>query len=545
MEIVLQIFTVLGGLALFLYGMKLMSEGLEAAAGSGFKNILEKITKNRFIAVITGTLITMIIQSSSATTVMVVGFVNAGLMNLAQAVGVIMGANIGTTITGIIVSLKVGDYAPLAIFIGVFLIIAAKRDKLKFQGQIIAGLGILFLGMTMMGDTLKPLSSNETAISVFEYAQNPFIGILIGLIFTAVIQSSSASIGIVITLGMSGLLDLSSAIFIIYGANIGTCVTALLASIGASKSAKKVAVMHFSFNIIGTLLFTIITLLPFGYVDFLKSLFDNNIGTQIALSSTIFNITTTVLLFPFANLLVKIADLVVPEKGDEEKSNKRLLHLDYRMLSSPHIAVEQTHREVERMGRIALENYRLSVDTFLNRNTKNIEKIKKNEEIINFLNHEISKFLVKLSSAELENKDSKMVGSLHHVINDIERVGDHAENIMEFSTPFIEDKKMFSVEALDELKEITVAVEQVIVEAIEVFSKQVYDKEKIDKIAQKEEDVDDKVILYKDNHIARLNKEVCKPTSGMLFVNMLSDLERVSDHAYNIALSLKYNLLNT
>ena len=539
MELVFKIFLLLGGLALFLYGMKLMSDGLEAAAGSKFKNILELVTKNRFIAVLTGTFITAIVQSSSATTVMVVGFVNAGLMKLTQAVGVVMGANIGTTITGIIVSLKVSDYAPLAIFIGVMFIIAAKRDKMKFQGQIIAGLGILFLGMSLMGDTLKPLSSNETAVSMFEYAQNPFIGILIGLAFTAMMQSSSATMGIVITLGMSGLLDLSSAIFIVYGSNIGTCVTALLATIGASKAARKVAVVHFSFNIIGTVIFTAITLLPFGYVSFLESLSAENVGAQIALSSVVFNITTTVLLFPFANILVKIADFVIPIGEDDDKLSKKLLHLDPRLLTTSHIAADQTYKEVERMARLALENYKLSIDTFLNRNQKNSETVKKNEEVINFLNHEITKFLIKVGALELEDSERKLIGSLFHVVNDIERIGDHAENIVEFSLPFIEKEITFSPVAIEELKSVSDKVEEVLAEAINIFANKVYDKEVLGQIAQKEDEVDNKVQQSKDNHVERLNKGLCTPDSGMLFINMLDDLERVSDHAINIANPLR------
>ncbi|MCL2036002.1 MAG: Na/Pi symporter [Oscillospiraceae bacterium] len=540
LALALAVFTVACGLAFFLYGMKMMSDGLEAAAGSRFKNILEMVTKNRLVGVITGALITALVQSSSATTVMVVGFVNAGLLSLVQSVGVIMGANIGTTITGLIVSLKIGDYAPLLVAIGLFMIIMTKRDKIKFQGQILAGLGILFLGMTMMGDTLKPLSKNETALSVFEMAQNPLIGILIGLVFTAVIQSSSATIGILVTLGGAGLFGLDSAIYVIYGACIGTCVTAIIASIGATKMAKRVSVAHLAFNVIGTTIFTVITIASMGgLVNLIVRIVGDDVGRQIAIATVVFKVTTTILLFPFAGYLVKIAYLVIPEKETEDSDAKRLLHLDVRILNTPHVAVGQTFKEVERMARLSLENYKLSIDTFLNRNPNNTETIKKNEEIINFLNHEITKFLVKVGALDLEEQDRKVMGSLFHVVNDIERIGDHAENIMEFSLPFMEDEKLFSTVAMEELKDVSDAVQKVLEDAIDTFVGQHYDKEEIDKVAAEEDEVDHKVQQFKDNHVARLNKGVCSAASGMLFVNMLGDLERVSDHALNIANPLR------
>ncbi|MCL1903540.1 MAG: Na/Pi cotransporter family protein [Oscillospiraceae bacterium] len=536
-KVVMDIITVGCGLALFLYGMKLMGEGLEAAAGSKFKKILEWVTKNRLIGVLTGTLITAVIQSSSATTVMVVGFVNSGLLQLSQAVGVIMGANIGTTVTGLIVSLKISEIAPIAVILGILLIIGSKKVKFKHAGYIIGGLGILFLGMTMMGDTLKPLADNESALALFEKVQNPFLGIFLGLLFTALIQSSSATIGILIVLGNSGILTLDSGIYMIYGACIGTCVTAIIASVGASRAAKRVSVVHFCFNTIGTVVFAVITILPLGYVDFLKNLIGDDIGRQIAVATVIFKVAMVVLLFPFANVLVKIANFVIPVKEDE-MSTKRLLHLDSRIFSMPHIAVEQTRLEVERMAKLALDNYRLSVDMFLNRDTKNVEKIKKNEELINFLNHEITKYLIRINTLELESNDRKLIGSFFHIVNDIERIGDHAENIMEFSIPFIEEKKMFSQDAVDELKKLTTDVENVIESSIKYFSEQVYNQEEIDRIDTKEEEVDEEVEQFTDNHILRLNEGVCTPTSGMLFVNMLSDLERISDHAKNIVTSL-------
>lgn len=535
----LTIIEALCGLALFLYGMKIMADGLEASAGSKFKQFLDTITKNRIVGVAAGALVTMVIQSSSATTVMVVGLVNAGLLELAQAVGVIMGANIGTTITGVIVSLNIGDIAPIFVVVGVLLIFAAKKNSLKFIGQVLAGLGILFLGMEMMG-VLKEFSENEWVISVFENTSNPFLGLLVGLAFTALIQSSSATLGIIITLGSVGILDLHSAIFMLYGMNIGTCVTAMIASVGASKNAKRTAVIHLIFNVLGAAFFSVITVLPIGYADFISNMFENDTGKQLAAAHVIFNIFTTVLLFPLANQLVRIANKVIPVAEGEDIAHKKLVHLDQRVLNIPHIAVEQIHREVERMAKVSLENYKLSIDTFLNRNVHNIDMIKDNEETINFLNHEITRYLIRVSRLELEKKDSRLIGSLHHVINDIERVGDHAENIMEFSAAYIEDETMFSDAALNELSEMAKNVQKVLESAIEVFGGHVYKEEEINRIVDMEEAVDDEMQRYKDNHIERLNGGVCKPASGMLFINMLSDLERVADHSMNIALSLRF-----
>ena len=540
-EVIMQIVTVLGGLALFLYGMKLMSGSLEAAAGSKFKNILNWVTKNRFVGVATGAFITAVIQSSSATTVMVVGLVNSGLLKLAQAVSVVMGANIGTTVTGLIIALKVNDIAPAAIAIGVLIIMASKRDKMRHTGQIIAGLGILFLGMNTMSGVLKPLAGTEAASNLLSSIDNPLIGILIGLVMTAIVQSSSATTGTVIMLGGTGILPLHIGIFIIFGAEIGTCVTSLIASIGASRNARQVSVIHFTFNIVGTILFSTITLASggagHGYLRMLENYISDDVGRQLAIAHIIFNASTALLLLPFIKYLVKWANFVIPLK-EEEKTAKKLIYINEQIFTMPHIAVEQTRKEVERMANLALENYRLSVEMFLERNIKNTDEIKKNEEIINFLNHEITRYLVKINALKLESNDRKLIGSFFHVVNDIERIGDHAENIMEFSMPFIEEKKMFSSEAVEELRKVTSMVEKVVEDSIKYFVLQNYDQSEIDRIDSLEEEVDVIVEQFKNNHIDRLNMGRCTATSGMLFVNMLSDLERVSDHANNIVTSL-------
>ena len=542
--IAIPVITVLCGLALFLFGMKYMSDGLEASAGSKMKSVLEKMSKNRFIAMITGMTITFLIQSSSATTVMLVGFVNAGLMKLTQVIGVIMGANIGTTITGVIVSLKITEYTPIAIIVGCFIILAAKRNSTKYKGQTLAGFGILFLGMTLMSGALKPIAEIPAVENALATASNPFVGLLVGMVVTEIVQSSSAVTGILIALGATGAIDLSTAIFIVFGTNVGTCITALLASLSANRAAKRVAVMHISFNVIGSVLFTTITLIsmnfPVSLIQMIENIRPGDVGQQIAIVHVIFNLVTAIVVFPFAGLLPKLAEKIIPEKKEEEASRKRLLHLDERIFATPHIVVAQTIKEVERMGHLALDNFKLATDSFLNRNDKNNDKIKKNEELINFLNHEITGYLIKISALKLDEEDRKTIGSLHHVLNDIERIGDHAENIMEFSAPFIDDKNLFSPVAVSELKDVVADVEHVLASAIDLFAAQTHDQDELMRIRKKEDGVDGKVEQSKNNHIERLNQGVCTSVSGMLFVNTLDDLERVSDHAVNIADSLKF-----
>jgi phosphate:Na+ symporter len=495
--------------------------------------------------VITGLGVTAIIQSSSTVTAMLVGFVNAGLLQVTQTVGVVMGANIGTTVTAFIVSLDIGEIAPVLIIAGVLVIFFAKNNTVKYTAQIVVGVGILFYGMEGMKESLEPFTENLQPL--FEQTKNPFLGILLGFAVTAIFQCSSAVTGVLVvlagTLSPEGIpaIDLSSAIFIIYGSNIGACTTSLLASIGAIKKARKVSVVCFAFNIIGTIIFTIITVLPLGYINLLETLLPNP-KMQIAVAHLVFNTVTAIVLFPVAGILEKIADFVIRIKDpdSEEKNGQTLEHLDHRLLNPPSIAVEASYREIARMAKLALKNYRLSMDMFLNRNLKNTQRIKDNEATINFLNHEITGFLVKISSLDLDVGERNTVGSFYHVVNDIERVGDHAENIMEFSADFIKNPNLFSETAIGELKKVSDDIENVLSSAIDMFEKRVYNHDELERILNKEEGVDESVKIYKRNHVDRLNKQICTPTSGVIFINMLTDLERVSDHAANIALSLRF-----
>ena len=541
MDWIKLVLSLVGGLGLFLYGMKLMSDGLEAAAGSQLRRWLEALTGNRFIGVLVGAAITAIIQSSSATTVMVVSFVNAGLMQLSQAVGLIMGANIGTTVTGILVTLKVSMIAPVATFIGIAIVMFAKKKKLQSIGQIIAGFGILFMGMDMMSAAMKPLSGSPDFMHLIQQARNPLIGVLVGALLTALIQSSSAFTGVLIALAMAGVLDFQTGIFLVFGTNIGTCITAILASLGANRTAKRAATVHLLFNAIGTGIFLVIALLPIGFVGWIENLIPNSVAGQIAITHVIFNIVTTVLLFPFANQLVFLASKIIPGK-DKERAERRLEYLDSRTFDAPLIAVTQVHKEVERMANMALENYRLASQIFLKRQPELVEDALVTEEVINFLNHEITRFLVKISALNLDYTSSKLVGSLYHVVNDIERVGDHAENIVEFSQAYIDNEKFFSEEAIDELTAISSKVEKMLAHAIDIFSAGDYVQSEMDKVRSEEKNIDSEIRQYKENHIKRLEKDACTQSSGALFINMLNDLERVADHAENIALSLRYQL---
>jgi len=541
MDWIKLVLSLIGGLGLFLYGMKLMGDGLELAAGSQLRRWLEALTGNRFIGVLVGAAMTAIIQSSSATTVMVVSFVNAGLMQLSQAAGLIMGANIGTTVTGVLVTLKVSMIAPIAAFIGVAIMMFAKKKKIQSIGQIIAGFGILFMGMDMMSNAMEPLSEIPEFMNMIQYARNPFVGVLVGALLTALIQSSSALTGVLIALATAGVLDLQTGIFLVFGTNIGTCITAILASLGANRTAKRAAVVHLLFNIIGTVVFLVIALLPIGFVEWIESLVPNSVAGQIAMTHVVFNIATTILLFPFAKQLVFLASKII--SGEDKKPAEKILkYIDTRILDTPPVAVAQIRKEVERMAALALGNYRLAIQIFLKRQPDLIEDALATEEVINFLNHEITRFLVKISALNLDYIDNKMIGSLYHVVNDIERVGDHAENIVEFSQSYIDDEKFFSEAAVAEMASISSKVEKMLAHSIDIFSAGNYVQSDMDDIHTEEKTIDSGIKQYKENHIKRLEKNTCTQSSGALFINMLNDLERVADHAENIAYSLRYQL---
>lgn len=532
-----NIATLLSGLGLLLYGIKILGEGLELAAGAKLKVLLEKMTSNRFAAVFVGFVITTLIQSSSTTTVMVVGFVNTGIMNLTQAIGVIMGANIGTTTTSILVSLDIGKYAPIAIGIGVFLSMLTKKTTKKHIGLAITGFGMLFLGMTLMKDAMEPLANSPVFSEWLMNANNPFVAILIGTVITAVIQSSAASIGILQALASQGLIPLHFAAYVIYGQNIGTCITALISSIGTTKNSKRTAVMHVLFNVFGTVIFIILTkLLPF--TDWIESLTDNTM-MQLSLVHIIFNVVSTLIMFPFADkVLVKLVCLIVPDKKDSSEDDFKLKFVDNLMINTPPFAVAQVSKEVHRMAGLARQNFSIAAEDLLNKSCDHFDEVQHTEEVINFLNHNITPILVKINSLDLSYSDAKYIGRVFHVINDIERIGDHAQNLEEAAKSRVNEGIEISAEGERELREMYETTLKLIDGSIEAFTAQILDNEKAEQLSEYETSVDDMQTEFEQSHIERLNAHKCNTRAGMLFINTITDFERVADHATNIAWSV-------
>lgn len=523
-----------GGIGLFLFGIKFMGDGLELAAGSKLKKLLEVLTSNRFLAVLVGFVVTAVIQSSSATTVMVIGFVNAGLMNLAQAVGVIMGANIGTTVTSVLIALDLTDIAPLAIFIGVILMIFFKKKMTTHIGQIICGFGLVFLGMSTMSSSMEPLRDFQPFQDFIINAKNPFMGVMIGLVMTAIIQSSSATIGILQALASQNLVPIEFAVYVLFGMNIGTCVTALISTAGTKVNSKRAAIIHLLFNVFGTGIFMLISAYT-PYISWLKTLSDSTM-VQISIAHIIFNVVSTVILFPFANVLVKLSCRLVPgkEAADEEM---HLKYLDERILNTPPFAIVQVGKEVKRMAEMAQKNFVAASNALIDMDVSNVEKIAEREKAINFLNHKITSYLIKINSLDLLENDSKYIGSLFHVVNDIERIGDHALNLSEAAQKSVEDKLTLSDKAKEELRDLFNTTEELLTGAIDAFDKQTLTVDESFKLYELEEHIDDLSDLYQNTHIVRLNNMECSTEAGMLFVNTITDFERVGDHAINIAFS--------
>ncbi|MBQ2676113.1 MAG: Na/Pi cotransporter family protein [Clostridia bacterium] len=534
-----HLFEFLSGLGLFLLGMNMMSEGLELAAGSTLKKLVSVLTTKKILGVLVGIVVTGVIQSSSATTVMVVGFVNAGIMTLAQSVGVIMGANIGTTVTSVLVAFNPEFIGPFAIFFGVVLVAFFKKKMLNHMGGVLAGFGILLLGLDLMSSGMNPLRDFKPFTDMLvEFSENPILGLLAGIIFTAVIQSSSASIGILQGLAMAGaIVDVRAALFVLFGQNIGTCVTALLSSVGTSKTAKRTAVVHLLFNVLGALIFTVICMvLPVG--DWLRAA-TPNVAWQIAIAHIVFNVVSTLLLMPFSNLIVKLACLIVRGKEGSEDELK-LLYVDERILKTPPIAVAQIIRETERMAEMAKKNITLAVSMFEKVDDNVVEDIYKREKYINYLNHEITLYLVKINALDLAESDSKMIGSLFHVVNDLERIGDHAENLLEAALQNKNNTVAISKAAIDELNIMFNDVITVFTLAMDQFDKGKYDANVVQEINRIEANVDKMADEFQINHVERLNQLKCSPESGMVFAKAVSNLERVSDHATNIADALDF-----
>lgn len=525
----------LSGMGLLLYGIKILGEGLELAAGAKLKILLERMTRNRFFAVLVGFVITTLIQSSTATTVMVVGFVNTGIMNLTQAIGVIMGANIGTTTTSVLVSLDIGKYAPIAIGIGAFWSMLAKKNVHKHLGLAVTGFGMLFLGMTLMKNSMSPLAESEIFKNWIISAENNYaLAIIIGAVTAAVLHSSAASIGILQALASKGLIPLNFAVYVIYGQNIGTCITALISALGAKKNSKRTAVMHILFNVFGTVFFIAVSqFIP--YTKWIEQLFPSNTMMQLSMVHIIFNVVSTVIMFPFAKLLVKLSCLIIPDKNEEGENDFSMQYVDSLMLKTPPFAVAQVAKEVHRMALLARNNFSIAAQDLLNNTTEHFDEIQHNEDVINYLNHNITPILVKINSLDLAYQDAKYIGRVFHVINDIERIGDHAQNLSEAAQSRVNEKIRFSSEAESELKCMYETVLDLVDTSIDSFTNQEITYDEASKVNSLEESIDKMQETFEQLHIDRLNDRSCDTKAGMLFVNTITDFERVGDHATNIA----------
>lgn len=533
---VANILSMAGGLGLFLFGIRTMGDGLENAAGAKLKRMLEVLTGNRFLAVLVGFVVTAIIQSSTATTIMVVGFVNAGMMSLAQAVGVIMGANIGTTVTSLLIALNFSSVAAASVLVGVILMLASKKTVVKNLGAIFTGFGLLFLGIDMMSDSMAPLRDSagfmNFIVTVSESPLRPLFGIILGIVMTAVLQSSSASVGVLQTLAMQGLVPLKFSVFVLFGQNIGTCLTALFSTVGAKKNSKRAAVIHLLFNLIGTGIFILIALLT-PYVEWIEKLSPDPMA-QIAISHIVFNIVSTVVMFPFAKVLVKLSCLLVPGKDDSE-SEMHCKFIDDRLLNTPPFAVMQVSKEVARMAKLARDNFETSAHALINRSDKDLDKVMENEEIINYLNHHITSYLVKLNALDITDSDSDYIARVFHAINDIERVGDHAINLAEAAQHNIGEGLKFSDPAREELNQLCGSVVTLLERSMAAFDNQSLSDDEAKELSDLEEHIDDLTLECQDSHIFRLNRKECNTEAGMLYLNTITDFERVGDHAINIA----------
>lgn len=527
-----------GGLGMFIYGMQIMASGLENAAGNRMKSLLEALTRNKLMGVLLGAFITAVIQSSSATTVMVVGFVNAGIMNLTQAMGVIMGANIGTTITGWLVSagewaefLKPSTLAPIAIAVGVVVMLTGKRKTSKDVASIVVGFGLLFVGIDTMSGAVSPLKEVPAFTNLFiTLGGNPILGILVGAGVTAIIQSSSASVGILQSLAGAGLIPFNAAIYIIMGQNIGTCVTAMMSSVGAKKNAKTAALMHLLFNVIGTVLFSVAAIAFFTIVNpaWGRGMISQ---TQISTVHTAFNIATTVLLFPLSGLIIKLAKFIGRVKDDEQKAN--VVSLDERILQTPSIALQATIAEVGRMGSVVKDTLVVAKEVLFTQKTEDIMQLREDEEVVDKFCSAITEYAIKITSLQISEKEHAQAARLLQVVNDIERISDYCENISEYAEELKLQKFQFSEMGQVELREMIEVCFDCYNYAIEAFMEE--NKDKALKVIENETRADDLEIKLRAKHIKRLTNNQCNTEAGIVFLDMLICLERISDHARNIA----------
>ena len=531
-----NIISLLGGLGLFLFGMKYMSDGLNQVAGKKMKNLLEKLTRNRFKGFLLGVLVTAVIQSSSATTVMLMGFLNAGIMDLAQATGVIIGANIGTTITAVLIAIDVSAIAPFCIFIGTVMALFSKKQTQKFVGQIILGFGVLFFGLKYMSgpEAMGVLKTSAAFQAFITKANNPFLGLLIGFIMCSVLQSSSASIGVLQALAMTSasLMPMKFAIYLIIGINVGSAMPLFLSAIGAKTNAKRAAVIYFIFDFVGMLLFTPIALIFPQYTEWITSLSDNG-SVQVAIAHIIFKVVTAFVLLPFIKWIVKLSEIIIKPK--EHDTKLRFEFIDKKISNNPVSTALQIGSEVERMARLVRYNFVIACEGFLVMDDSKKRELAENEELINWLNHNISDFMITVTSKEITGDVSEYIGKLFHVITDLERIGDHAENIMHRISMAKEENLGFTDAGITEFKEIYEVDLELLDRALGAFTNKHLTDTEEHQLHYLEDTIDYLTLQAQDNHVQRLRDKKCHTASGVIFTKALQDLERVGDHSYNIA----------
>lgn len=531
------IFLLLGGVGLFLFGMQMMSDGLEQVAGARMRSILEFFTRNRLVGMFVGIIFTGIIQSSNATTVMVVNFVNSGLMDLYQAAGVILGANIGTTVTGQLIAFNLSDIAPLFVITGVVMFMFFGNQMIKKIGSVILGFGILFMGLSTMSGTMSALKESPHILNLLQSLTNPLAAILVGLCVTSVLQSSSATVGIIILMANQGLLEFAICPFMILGCNIGSCVSALLASLIGRKDAKRAAWIHFLFNIIGSLIIFIILMFALDPItELYMNISGGNPGRAVANAHTSIKVLEVILLFPFMTWVVKATYKIIPGEDTKPEDDYSLKYISNAATPAVTTAVVNAILELQHMGELARTNLKVSMETLCNPDLKQIEEVYEREKYIDYLNREITDYLVKISALEIPMADAKLVGGLFHVANDIERIGDHAENFADSAKDRLERGISFSEKAITQISDMTDMVVKALDYALDMFSKR--NPEHMKDVLDLENAVDEKERKIQKSHVKRLSKGKCTPEAGMIYSDTVSGLERAADHATNIAFAI-------
>ena len=545
LDIFYAILAALSGLGVFIFGMKILGDNLEAVAGNRIKHMFGFIDKSRFVGVGIGAGVTAVIQSSSAVTVMLIGFVNAGLMTLPQATSVVFGANIGTTITAQIVALGFGGIKNVQITvifaacagIGAFMLLFAKKDILKKIGSIVCGLGMIFVGLQVMGDSMESFKEAPIIVNALQSVTNPILLVLLGAVITGIIQSSSAMTGLVITMSAAGIITFPQAMYVIVGSNIGTCVTSLICSIGTTTNAKRVAIIHLIFNLLGSILFMLTDLFA-HYADLLMSWFDTA-QMQIAMLHTMFNVATTIILIPFITPLVKLVTLIIPDKkgAKEDDNTPRLYFLNEQILTTPPLAVQSIKREILYMYTLAKQNLDLALDAITTVDVSKKDEQKSTEAKLNYLHKEITKYLVKVNQLDISELDAKLLGTAHHTVNDLERIGDYSENIFEYAERLKEDKLSFSEDSLEEVQQLREALENLFSLTYKIYDEET--PELIPTLYTYEQITDDMKVLMGEKHVERLNEGRCNPETGALYLSLANDCERIADHLTNIANATK------